>query len=221
MAGPIACDAALRLFGRHEIGRAQHLAGQRHVRIHRQPLGQAEVGDAGLIRRINEDIGGLEVPVQDAVLMGVVHRLGNGLEVSRRAFGGQRSLADDLRQRAAFDIVHREVVLALVDTDLVDGDDVRMLQVGDGLGFGLEALHDFGLGELAGEHQLYRNDAVETLLTGLIDDTHAAAGDFLQQLVVAERTRRAECGLAPGPEWPRPFQQQVTLAHRRRPSGSV
>ena len=41
-------------------------------------------------------------------------------------------------------------------------------------------------GELAGEDHLEGDDAVEADLPGLVDDAHAAAGDLLQQLVVAE-----------------------------------
>ena len=41
-------------------------------------------------------------------------------------------------------------------------------------------------GELAGQDHLQGDDAVEADLPGPVDDAHAAAGDLLQQLVVAE-----------------------------------
>ena len=40
--------------------------------------------------------------------------------------------------------------------------------------------------ELAGQDHLQGHDAVEADLPGLVDDAHAAAGDLLQQLVIAE-----------------------------------
>ena len=37
-------------------------------------LGQAEVGDVRLARRVEQDVGRLQVAVQDAALVGVMHR---------------------------------------------------------------------------------------------------------------------------------------------------
>jgi hypothetical protein len=89
-------------------------------------------------------------------------------------------------QRPAFEEFHAEELLAVVFADLVDRDDVRVVQVGRRLGFGLEAL-EFGFGgELAGANHLQRDDAVEGPVARLIDDPHAAAGDGFQQFVVAE-----------------------------------
>ena len=49
-------------------------------------------------------------------------------------------LADQFGQAGSFDIVHREERLAGVFVHLVDGDDVRVLQVRRGLRFGPEPL---------------------------------------------------------------------------------
>lgn len=77
---------------------------------------------------------------------------------------------------------------ALVLADLVDGDDVRVVEVGGGLGLGAEAL-DLGVaGEAAGENHLEGDGAVEADLPCPPHHAHAAARDFLEQLVVAEVT---------------------------------
>ncbi len=85
-------------------------------------------------------------------------------------------------------------MLAIVRADLVDGHDVRVVEVGGGLGLGAEALH-FRLGsETAGKDHLEGDDAVEADLPRLEDDAHAAAGDLFQQLVIAEVAHRPERG---------------------------
>ena len=79
-------------------------------------------------------------------------------------------------------------MLPLVFADFVNGHDVGMIEIGRRLGLALKALHVVGRGELTGEDHLQGHDAVEAHLPGLVDDAHAAAGDLLQQLVVAEVT---------------------------------
>src|SRR5262249_53118987 len=85
---------------------------------------------------------------------------------------------------------HAEVVPAVVLADLVNGHDVRMIEVGDGSRFGAEALHFRRGRQLAGEDHLQGDDAVEGNLPGPVDDAHAAAADLAQQLVVAEGAHR-------------------------------
>ena len=92
-----------------------------------QHLGQAEVGDLGLIRRADQDVGGLEIAVEHALLVGVVNRLGHRLQVSRRLLWGERLLAGQLLQVGTIHIFHREEVPAFVLAHLVDGDDMSVL----------------------------------------------------------------------------------------------
>ena len=112
--------------------------------------------------------------------------------------GGQRAVGQALGEALALDEAHREIMLALVLADLVDRHDARMVEVGGGLGLGVEPL-DVGLvGELAGEDHLERDRPVEAHLPGLEDDAHAAAGDLADDLVVAEVAdagRRSGIGL--------------------------
>ena len=90
-------------------------------------------------------------------------------------------------------------MLALVLADLEDRHDPRMVEVGRRLGLGVEALDVGVVGELAGEDHLERDGPVEAHLPGLEDDTHAAAGELADDLVVAEVADaggfgRAGCG---------------------------
>src|SRR5439155_25668858 len=90
------------------------------------------------------------------------------------------------RQVAALDVLHGEVRLAFALADVIDGDDVRVVEVGGGLGLQAEAGQVLGERQLAGPDHLEGDDAAEGLVTGLVDDAHATLGDLVEQFVLAD-----------------------------------
>jgi hypothetical protein len=74
--------------------------------------------------------------MQNAALVRIFDGLSNEMDVTGGALPRQRAGGNDSSQALTFDEVHREVVLALMHTDFVNGHDVRVLQAGDGLGLG-------------------------------------------------------------------------------------
>src|SRR5437867_3451719 len=89
-------------------------------------------------------------------------------------------------------------MLILVEAYLVNGDDVGMLQAGRRRGLGAKSLHQFRAGERAEEQHLHGDDTVQAALSRLVNDAHAAAGNFLQQFVIAKRTGRLVLELGRG-----------------------
>src|SRR5207249_3485577 len=110
---------ALGLLGRHVAGGADDGTALRLASAALHALGQAEVGDMRLTLAVEEDVAGLEVAVEDAALVGVVDRAGNP---GQKIGSGPRD-ADEprnlLRQIAALDQLHAEIMLPLVRADLV------------------------------------------------------------------------------------------------------
>ena len=107
-----------------------------------------------------------------------------------RAAAAGRRRATCSRERLARDVLHAQVRLPVDRADLVDGDDVRVLEPGGGLGLGAEP-GAVGVGrQVRLADHLQRDDPVEALLPGLVDDAHAAAAEFLEQLEVAELARQ-------------------------------
>ena len=104
----------------------------------------------------------------------------------RRGLAVLEIMRNLLSQTAALDQLHAEEVLAFVFTDFVNGHDIRVIQVGGGLGFGMKTPHVRRRSQFAGQNHLQGDSAVEAYLPGLVDDPHAAAGDFCQQFVIAE-----------------------------------
>ncbi len=100
-------------------------------------------------------------------------------------------------QTASLHQLHREVVLAVVAADFVDGHDVGVVQVGGGLGLLAKAGHIGRAGELTAQDHLERHNAIERDLPRPVHDAHAAAGDLLQKLIIAEVANgRARAGAA-------------------------
>ena len=154
----------------------------------------------GVPSAVEQDVGRLEVAVDDALLVGGVH--GPGQRLDQR--GGLGRAAAACRPAAAarlppVDELQREERQAVVLADLVDLDDVGVLQPGDRLGLGAEA------GQLAGPawppaRIIFRaTTPVEADLPGLVDDAHAAAAQLAEDLVAGHGPARAEAGRPPAP----------------------
>ena len=92
------------------------------------------------IQRIDQDIRGLDIAVQNTLFVGVMNGLGNGFDpfggLLRRNGLGARYLVEVF----ALDVVHREIVKALVLADLMHAHDSRVSQVRRRFRLGLEPL---------------------------------------------------------------------------------
>ena len=113
-------------------------------------------------------------------------------------------------------------MLALVLTDLVDRHDAGMIEVGRGLGFEMKPPHVGLAGKLAGQNHLEGDRPVEAHLPRLVNDPHAAAGDLLEQFIVAEVPDGADtgrpgsgAGTTPRSRWSRPGGRGVGFRHER------
>ena len=136
------------LFGRHETGRSQDLAGYGEAEIATGTFGQAEIGDPWPVLLVDQDIRRLQVAVQDALLVGVINRLGDDLGVTRRPLRWHRTIAHDIRQVPSLNQLHGEIVLPVLFAGFMDGDDIGMVEIGRRLGFTPEAQDLLFAGEL-------------------------------------------------------------------------
>jgi hypothetical protein len=114
-------------------------------------LGEAEVGHVRRALGIQQDIGRLQIPVEDAVLMGVVHRTADHRQEPDSGAGVLSQAGEFVFEAASLDQFHAEVVLPSILAHFVNGNDVRMIELGGGFGFGVEALHVSCRGELPGQ----------------------------------------------------------------------
>ena len=89
-------------------------------------------------------------------------------------------------QRHAVQILHDDERLPVLLADFVDGADVGMVQGGGCLCFALKTGQGLRvLGNIIGQ-KLQRDEAAEAWVLGLVDHTHAAAAEFLDDAVVRD-----------------------------------
>jgi hypothetical protein len=186
--------AALGLFGRHEVRRAEHGPGARAAEVAVEALGEAEVGNLGNAALQGsgslageEDVGGLEVAVNDALFMGVLHRPRQRLDQRRRLPDGEGALTQALGQAAGGAKLQREEGLPVVLPGFVDLNDVGVLETSGGLGLGLEARLLLVAGVGPGADHLQRHLALQGDLKSAIDNAHAAAAELFEDLVAGRR----------------------------------
>ena len=97
-------------------------------------------------------------------------------------------------QALSLDELHAEKRAALKFRDLEDRHDIGMVEVGGQLGLASKPLAFLGGGHLARQDHLERDQPFQVLVSGLVDDAHAAAGDLLEHLVIADAAeRRGSC----------------------------
>jgi hypothetical protein len=182
------------LLGGHVEGGAEDGAGHGHGVG--DELGDAEVGDLQAPVRGDEEVGGFDVAVDDALGVGVVEAFGSlAEELEDDGGSGGADLVEQGGESAPGDVLHGDEGDGFAGAhfgvaDLVDGDDVGMGEPAGGLGFALEALlHVAALGfvgdvvEFDGlEGDVAADDGVEAA----VDDAHAAAAELLTHFVGAE-----------------------------------
>jgi hypothetical protein len=139
---------------------------------------------------LQQDVGRLQVAVDHAAVVGVLHGCGDLPDARRRLTGRQRRAIHPVCQTRPRDELHHEVVPAVVLAEGVDGDDTRVLQLASRLGLGPEPLYLGVARQGAGSKDLQGDDPVRALLPGPVDDTHAAAADLAEQLELAEPPAR-------------------------------
>ena len=89
-------------------------------------------------------------------------------------------------QRSAFDQFQGQEWPVVVLADLIDLDEIGVPQPGNGLGFGLKALHLSATGQLAGQNHFERHGPIQAHLARAEYHPHAAARDLPLQFIVSE-----------------------------------
>jgi hypothetical protein len=155
-------------------------------------LGQAPVDHDGVAVRADQDVAGLEIAVDDAVRVGVRHRLGGAQEVGQerqprveRGGGGER-----VAEVAALDGAHREERLAAGPAPgVVHRHDRRMLQRGGDH----HLAHEAALVAATAQHLLHDHGAAEVPVARAADAPEPAARQLaLIDVTLRGRRRRAE-----------------------------
>ena len=127
---------APRLLGTHVGGRAGESGALAEVLLRR---GQAEVGDARLALEVEQDVGRLDVAVDQAALWAWCSASATSGDQLRRLPERRPALPEPVRQVAPLDVLGDDVAEAVLGAaDVVDRHDVGVVQPGEGAGLGEE-----------------------------------------------------------------------------------
>ena len=166
--------AAARLFRREVVERADDVARLRQARpVHRAR--DSEVRDVGAALVVDQHVGGLQVAMDHGLRVRGAERLGEVVRdlAMTSSTGSRAALVEDLPQRAAVDMVHRQEVQVAVLADVVDAHDVLVRDLAREHQFLLEALEHARI-RLVGAQRLQGDVDVQPLVVHAIDHAHRA-----------------------------------------------
>ena len=190
-----------RLLRRHVRDRAQRRPRARQIPLrwfHRWQLrrpyssdscalihfGEPKVQNLGVSAIGHENVCRLDVPVHDPLRVGGVERVGNLRAQFQHRIDGQRLSADSMLQRLPFQKFHGQERLALSFLDVVNRADVRVVERRGGARFSLEPLQRLPVFCEVLRQKLQRHPSTQFRVFGLVDHTHAATTEFLDDAVV-------------------------------------
>ncbi len=195
---------AADLFGRHVGDGAERAAGAGEMLFPRTlrccGVGNGVGADGGGARNFcetevenfggtplgDENVGGLDVAVNDSRVVSGVEGVGAVDADFEEEFDFQRVRGDEVLERSAVEKFHGDEGAAVVFADVVDGTDVGMVQRGGGTRFTLESFERLRIvGEIVGE-KFESDEAAEARVFGFIDNTHSATAEFIDDAVVRD-----------------------------------
>src|SRR5262249_41865972 len=161
-------------------------------RFRKRKLGEAEVQDldAPIVR--DEDVLGLQVPVDDPLLVGRPEAAGHLERIVDRLANRQRGSAGQLLpERRPLEQLRNDVGRTVVSPDVVNREHVRVVEAAGGPGLLLEPAQALGVRGIGRRQDLDRDFPVEPLVARPVDLAHSSRSERPDDLVGAEpRTRR-------------------------------
>ncbi len=159
------------------------------------PERQPEVGYDRLVRRVEQDIGRLDVAVDQVPRMGVVQRLGDRRHQLGRLPKGHPALTQPVCQVGALDVLGDHVAQAgLGPAHVIDGHDVGMVELGEELGLGQVDRDVLGAGGPLGVGHLDRDRPAERVVLGQVDRPETASTQQPHYPVAADGRGKAGRG---------------------------
>lgn len=149
--------------------------------------GEPHIEDFDYAFFVDEQIGGFNITMDEAVGMGVVESFGRLREVICGQVEIERAhFLDEVLEVFSFDVLHDDVMLIAFIADIVCVNDVRMIEGGGGTGLEIKTIEIGGIVDAILGEDFECPQLAHVLVFGEIDVAHAAASEERQQAIVAE-----------------------------------
>jgi hypothetical protein len=147
---------------------------------------QSEIENLGVSALGDEDIGRLDVAVDDSFGMGGIEGVGDFDGECENQFGFQRTIADPVLECKAVQKLHGDEGLAILFADVVDGANVGVIQRGRSLSFALKAGERLWVARNVIGKKLEGDEAMQPRVFRFIDDTHPTTAELLDDAIVGD-----------------------------------
>ncbi len=139
--------------------------------------GESEIADFRAGLQIEQDVGRFDVAVEDAVFMGVGEAVTDPRNEADHLSRIDRHAIGRMEQRLPRHVLHDDIEHAVHLAEVENSNEIRMVEFRHRLRLGFEAFAERGvLAEFLGQ-DLDGHGAVQRLLDGAINRTHASGGD--------------------------------------------
>ena len=202
------------LFRADVLGRPEDHPGRRDPNRRVGCARDPEVDHPHVPTPLDEDIGRLDVAMDDAALVCSLQRAGHVDDDAERDVELQTPVAlEDALQILSVDQLHDDEVDAIVRAGVIDRRDVRVVKRGRGTRFLAEPRDEFGIGCKARAEDFHRHIAIEKLVVRPVHERHAALTEWLDQAVAA---RQHPLGQHPSTEPAVSLHRDASGPHRHR-----
>jgi len=134
----------------------------------------------------DENVGRLDVPVNDSLAVSSIECIGNLDSPIENLFEWKRLASDAMFKGLAFQTLHDYEGLVSLLTDVVNRANVWMIKGGRSASLPAKAFEGLWvLGEVIGK-ELQSNEAAELRILGFVDNTHSAATELFEDAVVRD-----------------------------------
>ena len=216
---------SLRLLGRDVVAGSEHRARGGLALLRLERAGDPEVGHLRFALAVQQHVLGLDVAVDEALLVGEREPAGDlDRELERALHRQGADTADELLQILAGDELEDDERQAVMVSTVDHGDDVLVREAGDELRLAPEPVDDVLLGQQPLVEDLQRDVALEHAVVRAVHARHAAGPDELTQLVpIRDDVAGHQGRVTPGPKLrrvrrraPLPMRRALPRALRRR-----
>ena len=149
-------------------------------------LGQPEVEHLHAPVVTDHHIGRFQIAMDDAFVVRGGKRVRHRRRDVHDPIDRHSTVRDRTIERLPFDQLHREKVNAGVFLNREDGDDVRMIEGGEGFGFAAETIETLAFRRHVGENHFQGDGTSEFRVGRAIDLPHSAGANRTDDLIVAE-----------------------------------